>query len=45
MLKGLDKLAENNGGYKAVKFGKTSELVYTKLNAVDLSTGKSYNQA
>ena len=25
------KLAENNGGYKAVKFGKTSELVYTKL--------------
>jgi fructose-bisphosphate aldolase, class I len=25
------KLAENNGGYRAVKFGKTSELVYTKL--------------
>ena len=25
------KLAENNGGYKAVKFGKTNELVYTKL--------------
>ena len=26
------KLAENNGGYKAIpKFGKTSELVYTKL--------------
>ncbi|MFZ5448225.1 MAG: class I fructose-bisphosphate aldolase [Thermodesulfobacteriota bacterium] len=25
------KLAENNGGYKAVKFGKTSELVYTQL--------------
>jgi class I fructose-bisphosphate aldolase len=25
------KLAENNGGYKVVKFGKTSELVYTKL--------------
>ena len=28
------KLAENNGGYKAVpKFGKTSDLVYTKLAA------------
>ncbi|MDD2900872.1 MAG: class I fructose-bisphosphate aldolase, partial [Syntrophales bacterium] len=25
------KLAENNGGYKAVKFGKTSDLVYSKL--------------
>jgi class I fructose-bisphosphate aldolase len=25
------KLAENNGGYKAVKFGKTNDLVYTKL--------------
>jgi fructose-bisphosphate aldolase, class I len=25
------KLATNNGGYKAVKFGKTSELVYSKL--------------
>jgi len=25
------KLAENNRGYKAVKFGKTSELVYTQL--------------
>jgi len=25
------KLAVNNGGYKAVKFGKTSELVYEKL--------------
>jgi len=25
------KLAVNNGGYKAVKFGKTSELVYSKL--------------
>jgi fructose-bisphosphate aldolase, class I len=25
------KLAENNRGYKAVKFGKTSELVYTEL--------------
>jgi class I fructose-bisphosphate aldolase len=25
------KLAENNGGYKAVKFGKTSELVYSQL--------------
>jgi class I fructose-bisphosphate aldolase len=25
------KLAENNGGYKAVKFGKTNELVYSKL--------------
>jgi class I fructose-bisphosphate aldolase len=25
------KLAVNNGGYKAVKFGKTSDLVYNKL--------------
>jgi class I fructose-bisphosphate aldolase len=25
------KLAENNGGYKAIKFGKTSELVYSQL--------------
>jgi class I fructose-bisphosphate aldolase len=25
------KMAECNGGYKAVKFGKTNELVYTKL--------------
>jgi fructose-bisphosphate aldolase, class I len=25
------KLATNNGGYKAVKFGKTNELVYSKL--------------
>jgi class I fructose-bisphosphate aldolase len=25
------KLAENNGGYKAVKFGKTSDLVYSNL--------------
>jgi fructose-bisphosphate aldolase, class I len=25
------KLAEGNGGYKAVKFGKTSDLVYSKL--------------
>jgi fructose-bisphosphate aldolase, class I len=25
------KLAENNGGYKAVKFGKTNDLVYSKL--------------
>jgi len=25
------KLATNNGGYKAVKFGKTSDLVYNKL--------------
>jgi class I fructose-bisphosphate aldolase len=25
------KLPERNGGYKAVKFGKTNELVYTKL--------------
>ncbi len=25
------KLPERNGGYKVVKFGKTSELVYTKL--------------
>ena len=25
------KLATNNGGYKAVKFGKTSDLVYSKL--------------
>jgi class I fructose-bisphosphate aldolase len=25
------KLAENNGGYKAIKFGKTSDLVYSQL--------------
>ena len=25
------KMAECNGGYKAIKFGKTNELVYTKL--------------
>ncbi len=25
------KMAELNGGYKAIKFGKTNELVYTKL--------------
>lgn len=25
------KLAENNAGYKAIKFGKTSELVYSQL--------------
>jgi len=25
------KLATNNGGYKAIKFGKTSDLVYSKL--------------
>src|SRR4029077_11890777 len=25
------KLAANNGGYTALKFGKTSELVYSKL--------------
>ena len=34
------KLPENNGGYKAVKFGKTSELVYSKLSRdhpIDLS--------
>lgn len=33
------KLPENNGGYKAVGFGKTSELVYSKLssdNPIDL---------
>ena len=34
------KLPENNGGYKSVKFGKTSELVYSQLtteNPVDLT--------
>lgn len=34
------KLPENNGGYKAIKFGKTSELVYSKLttdNPIDLT--------
>lgn len=34
------KLPENNGGYKAVKFGKTSDLVYSKLttdNPIDLT--------
>jgi len=33
------KLPENNGGYKAIGFGKTSELVYSKLttdNPIDL---------
>ncbi len=33
------KLPENNGGYKAVGFGKTSELVYSQLssdNPIDL---------
>lgn len=33
------KLPENNGGYKAVGFGKTSDLVYSKLttdNPIDL---------
>jgi class I fructose-bisphosphate aldolase len=25
------KMAETNGGYKVIKFGKTNELVYTKL--------------
>lgn len=27
------KLPTNNGGYKALKFGKTSDLVYTKLSS------------
>ena len=27
------KLPENNGGYKALKFGKTSEKVYTQLTS------------
>jgi class I fructose-bisphosphate aldolase len=34
------KLPENNGGYKAIKFGKTSDLVYSKLttdNPIDLT--------
>jgi len=34
------KLPENNGGYNAVKFGKTSSLVYSKLttdNPIDLA--------
>jgi class I fructose-bisphosphate aldolase len=34
------KLPENNGGYKALKFGKTHDLVYSKLttdNPIDLT--------
>lgn len=34
------KLPENNGGYKALKFGKTTERVYTELtsdNPIDLT--------
>ena len=34
------KLPENNGGYKAIEFGKTSPLVYSKLttdNPIDLT--------
>ena len=34
------KLPENNGGYKALKFGKTSQLVYSDLttdNPIDLT--------
>ena len=34
------KLPENNGGYNAIKFGKTSPLVYSKLttdNPIDLT--------
>lgn len=34
------KLPENNGGYNAIKFGKTSKLVYEKLttdNQIDLA--------
>lgn len=34
------KLPENNGGYNAIKFGKTSKLVYEKLtseNQIDLT--------
>lgn len=34
------KLPDNNGGYKAIKFGKTSEKVYSKLttdNPIDLT--------
>ena len=34
------KLPENNGGYNALKFGKTSKLVYEKLttdNPIDLT--------
>ncbi len=34
------KLPENNGGYNAIKFGKTSKLVYEKLssdNPIDLT--------
>ena len=34
------KLPENNGGYKAIKFGKTSDKVYSELttdNPIDLT--------
>ena len=34
------KLPENNGGYNALKFGKTDQLVYTELttdNPIDLT--------
>jgi fructose-bisphosphate aldolase, class I len=34
------KLPDNNGGYKAIQFGKTSELVYSQLtteNPIDLT--------
>lgn len=41
------KLPENNGGYKALKFGKTSDLVYSKLTTdhpIDLTRYQVLNQ-
>src|SRR5579863_8323143 len=40
------KMAENNGGYNAVKFGKTSPLVYSELttdNPIDLTRWQVVN--
>lgn len=33
------KMAENNGGYKAVNFGYTDDRVYTKLTSENQLTG------
>lgn len=41
------KLPENNGGFQALKFGKTSEAVYTKLTTdhpIDLTRYQVLNQ-
>lgn len=41
------KLPENNGGYKALHFGKTSDLVYSKLTTdhpIDLTRYQVVNQ-